>query len=58
VVTKNQTRTKTMTLKILIPRKHENIKTRNPILSACQENIAFKALIGYKKASTEKEEAC
>ena len=44
-----------MNLKIFIPRKHENIKTRNTIQ---QENIDFNTLFRYKKASTEKEEAC
>jgi len=48
---KNQT----LMLKIVVPRNHENIKRRNPIVSASQENIDFKALIGYKKASTEKK---
>jgi hypothetical protein len=46
---------KTMNLKIFIPRTHENTKTRNPIQ---QENIDFNTLFRYKKASTEKEEAC
>jgi hypothetical protein len=44
-----------MKLEIFIPRKRENTKTRNPI---CQENIDFNTLFRYKKASTEKEEAC
>jgi hypothetical protein len=44
-----------MSLKKPIPRKHENIKTRNPFH---QESIDFKTLFRYKKASTEKEEAC
>jgi hypothetical protein len=44
-----------MNLKIFIPRKHENIKIQNTIQ---QENIDFNTLFRYKKASTEKEEAC
>lgn len=44
-----------MNLKIFIPRTHANIKTRNSIQ---QENIDFNTLFRYKKASTEKEEAC
>lgn len=38
-----------------ITRKPENIKTRNSIQ---QEKIDFNTLFRYKKASTEKEEAC
>ena len=30
----------------------------NSIVSVCQENIDFSTLFRYKKASTEKEEAC
>jgi hypothetical protein len=30
----------------------------NTIVSVCQENIDFNTLFRYKKASTEKEEAC
>jgi hypothetical protein len=44
-----------MNLENLIPRKHENIKTRSAV---CQENVDFNTLFRYKKASTEKEEAC
>ena len=55
-----------MNLKISITRKHENMITRNPIqlesaysiVFAYQEKIDFKTLFRYKKASTEKEEAC
>jgi hypothetical protein len=50
-----------------IPRKHENIKTRNPVQPetvfaswcflnfACQENIDFKTLFRYKKSLHQKE---
>jgi hypothetical protein len=36
-----------MNLEISIPRKRENIKTRNPIQ---QENVDFKTLFRYKKS--------
>ena len=47
-----------MNLKIFIPRKRENIKTRNSrllesansIVSVCQENIDFNTLFRYKKS--------